>query len=287
MSYISLFILFIIGLLGTLSKSVKADERRGNITASYGFQTLTKVGKIIIALLCASFLIALLTMYESSKEAKDIEKVLNNLRLERDLSGFEVSFKPSAEHWSKIAQVLDKIEPPAPGFPYSASTITAESMQLYWKVDFTAIESPAGSVRPGPVYTNQPDGKIFEEVIDNAVIDLLIILGRDLKTEVSPRGDYPSSVTVSRDLIVYTFRPPLIKLNLASLNDNPTIMFRGHNQYPPSVRIRSLDNIVKFDKTIDLSWKESESAGTTHMEKMMPYTAGPYSLDLFIRNPVK
>ncbi|MDQ3802541.1 MAG: hypothetical protein M3416_01605 [Acidobacteriota bacterium] len=282
MSYISLFIVFVIALLGLLSKSVKADEKGNNAPAKYGSLALTGTGKVITALLCVSFLLSLFTMYQSSKEAKEIERMLNALRLERELSGVEISFKPSTEHWSKIAQVLDKIEPPAPDFPYSASTITAERVgDSHWRLDFTEIKRPAGTVRPGPVSTNQPGGKVFEEVINSSLIELLIIWSNGLTTEISPRGNYPSSVTVSQDRIVYTFRPPTVRLNLASLNDHLTITFRGQ-QYPPRVRVRSLDRVVIFDETIDLSWEERP--GNTHVERMMPYISGPHSLDIFFKN---
>lgn len=309
MSYISQCIVFLIALLGVIFKSVQTDDK-GNVIHSkyqlpilsrYQLPALTRVGKIIVVCLFVSFLISLHTTYQVAKEAKEKEdnsaaqlaelknqndilsKDIDALSKDRNLLGVEVSFKPSSEHWSRIAQACDAIPDPVPGFRYSSSTITAERVGEYWSLDFAEIIREEGTVRPQRDSTSRPSGKPFEEVIQNALIELLITWRGEIMTEVSPRGDYPSQVRVSHKEVAYTFRPPLLSLNLSKLKATPTIAFRGGREERPSqIRVRSLDDTVTFDQTLSLLWEEKY--GDRHIERIMPYAAGPYTLQINFSN---
>lgn len=309
MSYISQSIVFLIALLGVVFKSVQTDDK-GNVIHStyqlpilsrYQLPALTRVGKSIVVCLFVSFLISLYTTYQVSKEAKEKEnksaaqlaelknqndilfKGMDALSKDRNLLGVEVSFKPSSEHWSRIAQACDAIPDPVPGFRYSSSTITAERVGEYWSLNFAEIIRKEGTVRSRRDSTSRPSGKPFEEVIQNALIELLITWRGEIMTEVSPRGDYPSQVRVSQKEVAYIFRPPLLSLNLSKLKAMPTIAFRGGREERPSqIRVRSLDDTVTFDQTLSLLWEEKY--GDRHIERMMPYAAGPYTLQINFSN---
>lgn len=289
MPYILQIIIFILALLGVLFNSVKTDESRNNIYSKHGQPSLTKAGRMIIVLLFVSVMLSLFSTYRISKEAQEqtyqsrkevqeLKRALANVRLERDLSGVEVSFTPSAQHWSEIANVYDNMpNAPVSGFSYSASTITAERVGDHWKIDFSPVKVPEGTIRLGTIFTNQPDGKGFEEVINKALVELLIKWGNGAVIEISSRDNYPSSITISRDMIAYTFYPPAIRLNLAKLNADPTITFRG-NAYPSSIRVHSIDESIMFDETINLSW--IEKGGDAFSERLMPYISGPHPLNI-------
>lgn len=288
MQYLLQIIIFILALLGVLFNSVKTDESRNNIYSKRGQLSLTKAGQMIIALLFVSVLLSLVSTYRISKEAQELnyqsskqieelKRMLDNVRLKRDLSGVEISFTPSAQHWSDIAKVFDNINLPVPSVSYSASTITAERVGDHWKIDFSPVKVSEGTIRLGTIFTNQPDGKGFEEVINKALVELLIEWGNGAVIEISSRGNYPSSITISRDLIAYTFYPPAIRLNLAKLNADPTITFRG-NAYPSSIRVHSVDESIMFDETINLSW--IEKGGGAFSERLMPYISGPHPLNI-------
>jgi hypothetical protein len=217
----------------------------------------------------------------------EVETTINTLSLERDLFGVEISFRPSTKHWANILEAYKGIESPvkpAELFAYSASTMIAEGRNGYWKIDFTPVERKEGSIRFSPVSTDRPENRAFEKVINAAVINLLITWGDGIVTEISPRGNYPSSVTVSQDLITFTLRSPDLRLNLNYLKTHPTIILKGasyppnlrNGGYPVDVRVRSLDHSAIFDQTITLNW--AKGTDESHLGKMMPYVSGPHSL---------
>jgi hypothetical protein len=217
----------------------------------------------------------------TAKQKEQIRRLVE-MRLDRELIGVEVSFTPSAEHWNRIAHACDKIKPASPGFPYSASTIKAERVGGYWDIDFSEINREAGSILPPPVSTQSPEGKAFEEVINLAMVELMIEWGGSSLepgevTMLSARGNYPTSITISKDIIAFTFRPPKIKLNLSEFHNNPFIKLRSQ-QYPTAIRFRSLDNKVKFDEQVTLSWVKKR--GSTHVEKWLPYISEPHRLNI-------
>lgn len=233
-----------------------------------------------------------------TEEQREQIKQIEQLRLDRDLSGVEISFKPTAAHWAKIARACDKIKPAYKGFPYSASTIKAERAIGYWNIDFGEIEHPEGkgSIRPPRLSTNLPENKAVEEVIDTALVELSIIWSDDddIMSVVSNRGDYPTSVIISKDMIAFIFRPNDLRLSLGYLKGNPTVTFRGQQEpvpasvsapAPTSITIRSLDYKAKFDESIELNWKYKR--GNVHLEKWMPYISGPHPLNIDWSNPHK
>jgi len=224
-----------------------------------------------------------------TEEQRKQLRQLQQLRLDRDLSGVEISFKPSVDHWALIAHACDKIPPPSRGFPYSASTIMAERVGGYWEIEFRPIKQAQGSILPPPVSTNLPEHKVFEEVIDIALVELLIRWSNDdnLVSVISSRGNYPASITISKDMIAFTFRPPILRWGLNYLYAKPLVTFRGQQDSVPTqtripaptdIRIRSLDYRVKFDQAIKLNWEEKSS--DEHFEKWMPYISGPHHLNI-------
>jgi hypothetical protein len=208
---------------------------------------------------------------------------LKEMRLDRELSGVEVSFTPSLDQWARITFACGKIPPASLGFPYSASTITAERVGDHWEIEFGEIRDEDGNtILPPPLSTQSPEGKAFEEVINLAMVELRIEwgssdLGPDEVTMLSVGRTYPASVRISKDTIAFTFRPPKLRLYLSHLYDNPVVRLRGQ-QYPTSIRFRSLDDKVKFDERSALNWVMR--SGDPEVEKWLPYVSEPLHLDI-------
>jgi hypothetical protein len=208
------------------------------------------------------------------------------MRLDRDLIGVEISFEPSAQHWTDIASACDKIKPLSPGFPYSAATIMAERVGGYWDIDFSEIRNQQkGTIKPPSISTNLPENKTFEEIIDAALLELQIEwIGGDnssggmVSTLSGVSGTYPTSVMISKKKIAFVFRSPKLRLNLSDLRVNPTVKLRSRKLYPKYITFRSLDNRVMFNERIDLSWEEKR--GESHAERWMPYVSGPHHLTI-------
>lgn len=228
------------------------------------------------------------TQQKTISELERVNQSLFNMRVDRDLLGIEIAFKPSTDQWRKIAELTDKIvSPGGPEFPYSAAIMKAERRGDHWKIDFGPIKSESGTIRPGAVLSNQPNGKAFEEVIQKASIPLWIKWGAGSETEIEPlRYDYPSAITISQDAIVFTLSPPLLRLNLNSLNANPTILLRTketEGTLPKSFKFRSLDSIIALDQSIDLEWKKEEGNSgddDIYIKRTKPYISGPHRLQL-------
>lgn len=259
---------------------------------------LTPVGWLTFGMLFIGFFGFVATDYDKDAsqqktiaELKRVNQSLFSMRVDRDLSGIEISFKPSADQWLRIAELTSKIESPGGAeFPYSAAIMKAERRGDHWKIDFGLVTGEKGTIRPSPVLSNQPEGKAFEEVIRAASIPLWIKWGDGSETELEPlRYDYPSAITVSQDTIALTFLPPLIRLNLNSLNANPTILLRSRNKpfsLPKSFRFRSLDSVIALDQTIDLDWKAEErnsDDGDIYIKRTKPYISGPHRLQVSFR----
>jgi hypothetical protein len=220
---------------------------------------------------------------------EEVESTIDSLSLERDLSGVEVSFKPSPKHWANILQAYRGIQSPAlpaESFPYSASTMYAERRNGYWYIDFDPVERAEGTVRFGPKSTDRPEGAAFEGVIKAAVVHLMLTWGDSIVTEISPRGNYPSSIRVSQGKIAFTLHPPELRLNLNYLKAHPTILVRAASYptsardggYPVDITVRSLDHSAAFDQPINLSWKQDNDR--SHYGRMMPYVSGAHTLNI-------
>lgn len=223
----------------------------------------------------------------------EVEGTVNNLSLDRNVWGFEISYKPSTTHWSEILRAYKKIKSPVTlteNFPFSAAVMIADKREGYWNIDFTPIVGLEGTARFPPTSTNQPNGKLFEEVIQKALINLFMKWGNYMELEISPRGSYRSSIRISQDMIVYTFHPPEIRLILRDLKDDSTIEFRAADYpvrdsdepketgYPEHITLRSLDSKALFNQTISLSWKKDNDP--SHIGRVMPYTSGPHRLNV-------
>jgi len=220
-------------------------------------------------------------------ELQEVNQQLTKIGLDRDLSGIEISFKPTVEHWSRIAKMYSKIESPVPGIPYSAATMKAESSEGHWKIDFDPVSRPEATIRFPQVLPNQPNAKAFEDVIHEASIALWIKWGADLETELEPlRYQYPSAISISQDRIALTLRPPETRVNLNYLRANPTMILRGRND-ASSLRFRSLDLAVTLDQTIDMQWRKEdivpENDVDTYIRRIKPYVSGPHRLQITFR----
>jgi hypothetical protein len=225
------------------------------------------------------------------EQGKAIEQI-KRLSLDRNLSEVEISFKPSANQWSRIAKAYQQIKSPNPDMPYIDAPMIAEKDEDHWRIDFEPVKSRAGERQFGPVSTKQPEYKGFEDVIHEATIALLIKWSDVVETNIEPwRGDYPSGIRVERESIVLILRPPLLKLNLNYLYANPSISIRVREipnnnpsislrvkDIPSNLRFRSTDPGVMFDQTISSAWERSE--GLTVKEKAKPYASGPHRLHI-------
>jgi len=219
------------------------------------------------------------------EEQKRQIQQLDKISLDRDLTGVEVSFKPSTEHWRKIEAAYEKITLKSSlDFSYTPyfrlSTMTAEKFGDHWRISFTPVVRPLGTLLIPSVVTNRPDGQAFEDVLRAALIYLSINWGDGLEAQLSAGRNYPTYISVSRRAIIFTLHPPDIRLSLSVLNDNPRITFKGWN-YPSSIRVRSLDRGVAFDQTIDANWKEDNDM---NWEEVLPSVSGPHQLKIIFRN---
>jgi hypothetical protein len=255
---------------------------------------LSKVGWLTLAM----FLVGFFSFLASDASQRDtiaglehLNKNLLTMRADHDLSGIEISFKPSDEQWSRITQLYGKMKSPVgEAFPYSAATMKAEKEGDRWKIDFGPVSRKEGTIRFSPIPAGQENTKPFEDVIHEASIPLWIKWGAGIETEMEPlRYEYASAIMVSQEMITLTLRPPMMKLNVNSFNANPTIILRSRNDgnsLPKSLKFHSLDSVTAFDQTIDLDWKKEERGlddGDDYIKKTKPYITGPYKLQVAYR----
>lgn len=250
---------------------------------------LNWTGRFTIALFVAAFLVFFGSEYTQKNTVDELRTVNHNLlvmRADHDLAGIEISFKPSTEQWSRIAAKFNKIKSDAGDeFPYRAAPMTAERTDGGWVFDFGPIENnPKGWVRPAPVLPGNEKSKAFKQVIHEALIPLWIKWCCGIETEIEPwRDNYPSAIKVSQEKITFTLRPPLLRLNVNSLNSDPMITLRsraGNESLPISLTFRSLDSVIVLDQKIDLNWKEERDSGEgdTYTKRTKPFSSGPYKL---------
>lgn len=207
---------------------------------------------------------------------------LNKLSLDRDLSEIELSFKPSPEQSSRIAEALRKINNPA-GVTYNGATMRAERIGDHWKIYFDPVSRPEGVFRFAPVSSDQAEGNGFEEVLRQASSALWIKWGAGTETEIEPkRNQFPSAIVVSENTITYVLRAPLITLNLNYLSADPTFTIRGEGDIK-TLRFRSRDPRAIFDQRVDVIWKEdrgSDEDGYTYIKATKPFLSGPHRLQI-------
>jgi hypothetical protein len=198
------------------------------------------------------------------------------LPTDRNISGIEISYKPSAAQWSRITNAYREIESPAGGLSYTMTPLNAERIRGYWVINFEPIAQQRGYFRFSQVSTDQTQNQKFEDVIKAALIPLSLKWGDGREIRLNPsEGKYPAAVTVSKDKVAFAFRPPETILNANDLKANPTVTLKGESDVG-DLRIRSLDPGIIIDQTLHLDWRrESNLAETT---KATPYTSGPYPL---------
>jgi hypothetical protein len=290
LKYGAQILIFVVGAISVIQAHPLPKGVKGKWITSVGWLTL------LVLLLTFVGFIALdydqnASQQKTIAELDRVNRSLFSMRVDRDLTGIEISFKPSTDQWSRIEKLYSKIESPGGAeFPYSASSMKAERIGDHWKIDFGPIKRAEGTIRPSPVLSNQKEGKAFEELIHTASIALWIKWGAGNETEIEPlRYEYASAIAVSHDTIALTLHPPLIKLNLNSLIANPTILLRSRNKtvsLPESFRFRSLDSVIVLDQTVDLDWKEEEGNpddGDLYIKRTKPYISGPHRLQISFR----
>lgn len=249
----------------------------------------TFLGWITIAAFIIGFALFALTDITERKEKAEKEAAqkqeinyLKQLYFNQNLAEVEISFKPSAEHWARIAEAYKSTERINMPVSYMDANMVAERVVGggYWKIKFEPIDRTEASVRFTPVSTNEPNGKGFENVIREAMIGLWIKWGDSVKTELQPKTgeDYPLVIAVSKDKIAYTLRPPLITLRLSSLSQNSTVILRAEENYPSSITFHSLDPLAEFDETFTLSWTKKEDG--SFEAKILPYISAPHRLSV-------
>ncbi len=156
--------------------------------------------------------------------------------------------------------------------------MTAERIRGYWIIKFEPVAGKNGWFKLAQVSTDQAENKGFEDVIRAAVIPLSVKWGEDTETDLDPWRDlYPGTISVSKQKISLTLRPPETMLNANNLKSRPFATLRGRSYLPSNVRIRSLDPGVLLDQALHLEWRR-DAAGTNDRTK--PYISGPYGLNV-------
>jgi hypothetical protein len=227
---------------------------------------------------------------ESSKKLTESQKrelqLLDRVILNDNLSGVEISFKPSEEHWAKIAQAYRGITSPQKDVSYSSVVMMAERNEGHWKIRFADTKIVGGRIQLPAVSTSETDYKAFEQVINEAVMGLAIIWGNNTISIIEPFtkdiDDLPSAIKVSRDEIALVLRHPRMIWNLNELKANPKITLRGRNypvKMPSALTIRSLDPGVTLNQRIDLNWQLGYREDGPFLEQLLPYYSGPHELD--------
>ncbi len=257
----------------------------------------TTAGIISLLMLFTGFVVFVFTegneRKENAEKAAGQEKTIGELRRlneqltqvshDRDLRELQISFSPSAEQSSRIAEAYSKIKSPVSGFSYSSAAMKAERIGHHWKIDFDPVSRPEGVIRFKPVLSGDAEGKMFAEVLRQASSALWIKWGAGEATELEPKRDqFPSAIVVSPEKITYVLRPPLVSLNLNQLNSDPTFTLRGEGNIK-TMRFLSQDSGVKIDQTVELDWKEDPGADQDediYIKRTKPFISGPHRLNI-------
>lgn len=222
--------------------------------------------------------------------------LLKRIPLNRNLEGIEISYVPSEEKWNEIKRAYSKIKSPESDLPYHNAPMIAESDGDHWNIDFEPtevrgepIKTPNGLViqvggNKKLPKTSTTKNKLFEEVLNQALLGLRIQWGNETDTVLNQQQDYyPSAIHISRDRIKFIIRPPLVLWNLNELKTRAQVTFFGQNypvdHLPQNFTIRSLDPGVKLEQTIALDWKDRErSKFPSYDEQVYPRISGPHPL---------
>ena len=224
--------------------------------------------------------------------------LLKRIPLNRNLMGIEISYTPSEEKWNEIKRAYSKIKSPEPDLPYYNAPMIAESDGDHWNIDFEPTEVKGEPIKTldGLVIqvggnkklpkTSTTKNKLFEEVLNQALLGLRIRWGNGTDTVLNQQQNYyPSAMHISRERIKFIIRPPLILWNLNELKNKAQVTFFGQNypvdHLPQNFTIRSLDPGVKLAQTIQLNWRDRERPKfPSYDEQVNPRTSGPHTLDV-------
>ena len=233
------------------------------------------------------------TQVEQLKQATTIQKLesrgihqITNLGLDRYLSALEVSYKPSADQWKKIATVSTVYDSQRPLerselLLYLPEPVIAQRVADGWSINAVWTKVIENGVEKGQkrfprIAANQHENKPFADMIQKACLPFLINWGDGTETDIDPwNEDYPSVVTISPSRIALTIHPPALAVYLAALRANPTLSLRGRSDSPQQVRLRSLDASVRFDEVIKTNWLRDESADPHNIK---PYISNRHRL---------
>ena len=210
-----------------------------------------------------------------------------------NLSGIEISFKPSDKHWDLVAGLYGKLKSPQQDMPYSAVVMVAEreGKQKHWDISFKGTHTRGGVVQLPSVSTADDANKAFEDVINAASLGLTIIWGNGTVTTIEPMTNkidqLPSAIKVSREEITLTLRPPQVVLNFNDLDKKREITLRGRHyvhlrgqnydvRAPNSFRVTSLDPNVELNQIIQTNWKVKYDG--TFLSRSQSLISGPHTL---------
>jgi hypothetical protein len=219
-------------------------------------------------------------------ELRRLNQQLTQFSLNRELRELEISFNPSPEQSSRIAEAYRRTKSPVPGVPFRNATMKAERIDDHWRIDFDPVSGPDGVIRFAPVSSDNEEGKPFEDVLRQASSALWIKWGAGVATELEPqRSQFPSAIIVSENTITFVLRPPVLALNLNYLNADSTFTLRGEGNIK-AMRFRSQDPQVTFDQMIELNWKEDSGADNdedVYIKRTKPFISGPHRLQITLK----
>jgi hypothetical protein len=204
------------------------------------------------------------------------EQLSEVVQADRNVSGIEITYRPSPSQWSKISDAYKNIQSPFPEVSYSMAAMSAERIRGYWVINFEPISVKLGTVKFAPVSTDQVQNQKFEDIIKAALIPLSIKWGDTAETTVDySQSKFPSGIKISKDKIALTLRPPETMLSANVLKQNPAVTLRGEGDINDLV-IRSLDPGVVLNQNLHINWtRETTAAAAT---PPMSHVAGPYPL---------
>ncbi|MCM3904168.1 MAG: hypothetical protein ND866_20890 [Pyrinomonadaceae bacterium] len=210
-----------------------------------------------------------------------------NLALDRDLEGLELSWEPSKAQWNEIERAYQSLPSAARSdshhgrvpdknyFP--VTTITGERFYEHWRIIFKPLLRPQGLLEFPPVLTSQNGWERFYGVLAAALPNYWVVkLGSNPGVVLSSAGFYPSSISISRGRITLIIKPPETKIALKRLVVDKTVTFSGWRGIT-TVRLKSKDAGVCLDQTINLDWGEP----TDEYEASV---SGPHPLDIQFAN---
>lgn len=254
-----------------------------------GKRKLNRVGWLTISMLLAGFAVFIATEASQQDTIVELRQSLLAIRADHEISAIEISFKPSDEHWTRIAAKFNQIKSPAgEDFPYRAGTMRAQRTADAWRFDFGEIKDingVKGVIKPAPVLPGAPENKAFESVLSEAWMALWIKWGAGVESEIEPLGnEFAPAIEISRDRITMTLRSPMTMPNAKSLVANPSVFLRTLDQ-PKALRFHALDSVIVLDQTIALEWKEDRSSGDSNeiIKRTKPFISGPHTLQISFR----